>query len=431
MTSPAQTVSEWVEYIQTLHHRDIDLKLDRVEKVFRRCFAHGFGPLVIKIGGTNGKGSTAEILRSIYHQQGYRVGKYTSPHLTRYNERFVINQTIVQDDELIEAMWQVEQRRGDIGLTFFEFGTLTALQLFSQADMDVVILEVGLGGRLDATNVVNAALTIITNVSLDHTQWLGSTIDAIAAEKIASCRSHAPCIIGMRDPPLSIFRYCDLHHIPLYILGRDFKPEARSDSWKFSSKDNTFMDLPMPFLHTAHQLDNAACALCAVTTLNLQRPVQLSSVINGLVNAKIVGRCQIVRQKPLIVVDVAHNPAAVAHLANFVSNQGSFKRYFALCGMLKDKDIEGNIKALGGIIDRWYLADIPTSRGATAHHLAHVINHLSAGETTCYEGAMVAWHTVIGRLHKGDCLIVFGSFYIVGDIITVLSRTGAICGSYT
>ena len=292
---PDRTVSEWVDYIQTLHHSEIELGLERVSKVYRRLYPEGMPCKVISVAGTNGKGSTAEVIASIYHQAGYKVGKFSSPHLIDFGERYLINGDNASDQALLDAFVKIEQARADIPITYFEFGALLAVELFSAAKVDIAVMEVGLGGRLDAINMLDADIALIASISIDHTAWLGNSIEKIAHEKVGIARSASPCVVGIRQPAQSIIDYCDEIKSDLQVLGQSFDYQfeegANQWSWQSNQSSRNLTQLPLPFSQNGVQLSNAAIAIQAVDLLNDALLVSDQSIVKGVAQASILGRC--------------------------------------------------------------------------------------------------------------------------------------------
>lgn len=435
-----ETIESWVDYIQTLHSREIDLSLDRVREVYDRLLPNGVVFKVIIVAGTNGKGSTCELLTSIYHQSGYSTGKYTSPHLQFFNERFSINRQNISDDDLLEAFSSVETARGSIGLTFFEFGTLVAIELFTKKSVDVAILEVGLGGRLDAVNILDADIAVITSISIDHTDWLGNTLPEIALEKIAVSRPNRPCVIGITKPPKSMIEYCQQNNVPTYQLGQDFNCSTMkaSASWDWLGINKKYENLPLPYSQSGVQLDNASVALQVINLMEGCLPINAKSVSIGIEEAELAARCQLISGFPKVIIDVAHNTASVLRLAEFVKGQQTKGKIVSICGMLKDKEIEQSLSCLFGVVDVWNFVDIHHPRGSDAKALEkRAQTSLSAMSKTrknsssttfptqlisyCFGDAASAYKNVLRNLNNVDTLIVFGSFFVVSDIMQFVS----------
>ncbi|MBL4673440.1 MAG: bifunctional folylpolyglutamate synthase/dihydrofolate synthase [Arenicella sp.] len=421
----ARSLAQWVDYIQTLHHREIELSLERVREVFLRMYPNGLPYKVISLSGTNGKGSTAELLASIYRQAGYKVGKFTSPHLVHFNERFNLNGDAVDDQGLLNAFDRVETSREDTPITFFEYGTLLAVDLFANYQVDVAIMEIGLGGRLDSVNILDADLAIVTSISIDHTRWLGDTIEEIGFEKVAIARKDRPLVLGLTKPPASMLDYASDLPAQLSQLGRhfDYSYDNGGDTWRWSTSETTLDDLPLPFRQQGVQLSNCSSALEAVRLMSNDLPVDRASICKGISNATILGRCQVLSRKPDIILDVSHNQASVARLSQFLyslSNNESTTfggRTIAVCGMLRDKEIVASIDQIADQIDDWHVATIHHDRGSLAVEISSVISSICASTVVEYDRVEDAYDAAVDTLTADDRLVVFGSFHIVGDIL--------------
>ncbi len=418
-------VQEWMNYIQTLHAREIELTLDRVRSVYTRLCPRGASFKVISVAGTNGKGSTAEVIRSIYHAAGYRVAKFTSPHLIDLNERFSVGDESVSDADLLAAFKRIEKLRGDTPITYFEYGLLLAIAIFEDAATEVAVMEVGLGGRLDAVNILDADVAIVTSIALDHTDWLGDTLEKIAYEKAGIARAGSPCLVGIREPQRSITAHLDEVDADGQILGIDFDYKPMADgAWCFSSSESQLEDLPLPFGQNGVQLSNASLAIRAVQSLNSGLPVDSQAIVDGLNEARLAGRCQIIAHSPIVVLDVSHNEASLKRLRTFLDGLSYKGRLVALCGMLKDKEIEASLSQLADCVDEWHLATINNERGANAEHLLNCLQasipSMPLASTAMYDDVQIGYKSVEKTLTANDCLVVFGSFYIAGDILTLL-----------
>ena len=432
MAKLLNTVSQWVDYIQTLHVREIDLSLDRVKQVYQTLYPQGVAFTVIGVAGTNGKGSVAELLASIYRQSTYAVGKYTSPHLLNFNERININGQDVSDRALINAFERVEASRANVRLTFFEFGTLVAIDVFMRANLDVVIMEVGLGGRLDASNILDADVAIVTSISIDHTAWLGEDINTIAAEKIAIAKPGRVCVIGMPELPHSIIAYCSKNDIQTFVYGKEFHASLNKSgsSWDWRSADCEMQSLALPFGQSGHQLTNASVALQAVRLLQTRLELSDEQIRSGLRDASIRGRCQIVSTKPDIILDVAHNAGSVKSLLQFLEHRANGGRLLAVCGMLQEKEIGNTLGQMLDCVDEWHFASIDSPRGASAADVEQrvntrlqLVNQAASLKSFQYVTAIDAYQSACSRLQSDDSLVVFGSFFIVSDIIRHLKNT--------
>ncbi|GHA00748.1 bifunctional folylpolyglutamate synthase/dihydrofolate synthase [Arenicella chitinivorans] len=421
-----RTVADWVDYIQTLHAREIELTLERVQQVYQRLLDDELGFKVISVAGTNGKGSSAAMLAAIYQAAGYRVGKYTSPHLKDFNERIEIQGQAISDVELLSSFVAVEKARDKTPITYFEFATLTAIEAFERANIDIAIMEVGLGGRLDAVNILDADVAIVTNISIDHTAWLGNTVEEIAVEKAGIARPGKPCVIGMIDPPTTLLTSCAEIGAACHRHGLAYQIiEQPSQSWNLITPERGLHDLPLPFGQSGMQLQNAAAVVYACLLLNPVLPVSEAQLRDGLTQARIYGRCQLVQEKPAIVVDVAHNVASVARLHDFLMQHSISGRVIAVCGMLKDKQIELSLEHIHKLVDVWHLGSINNPRGASSQQLAATLAQLGADTASlhAYESPLVAFEAAKATLTVDDLLVVFGSFFVAGDILRVLESS--------
>ena len=425
-------VNQWMDYIQTLHVREIDLSLERSLQVLHCMYPKGITFKVVSVAGTNGKGSTVELLHSIYSEAGYKVAKYTSPHLNAFNERFVVNRDTVEDDVLLESLRKVEAARESVRLTYFEFGTLVAIDIFQSQAVDLAIMEVGLGGRLDAVNILDADVSVLTSISIDHTQWLGDTVEQIGLEKIGISRTGRSCVIGLTDLPNSVAKYCLNNAVLTRQLGKDFHFSSNSDnSWQWQSNSDEYLDLPLPYHQKGHQLNNAACALMVTEELDSIFPIDQEQIEQGIAKAQILGRCQKIQDSPMIVLDVSHNQSSVQELANFVASQRVQGQVYAVCGMLRDKEVAQSLSCLVEQVAEWHFVSINNERGSTAAELKMMLDEMLASGLTgghvdknigsyCYDTVRQAYESALSKLNKDDALLVFGSFFIVGDIIAGL-----------
>ncbi|WP_159236766.1 bifunctional tetrahydrofolate synthase/dihydrofolate synthase [Raoultella terrigena] len=402
-TSPLAT---WLSYLEHLHSKTIDLGLTRVNEVAGRMAVVKPAPFVFTVAGTNGKGTTCRTLESVLMAAGYRVGVYSSPHLVRYTER-----VRVQGEELPEAAHtasfaEIEAARGEISLSYFEFGTLSALWLFKQAQLDVVILEVGLGGRLDATNIVDADVAVVTSIALDHTDWLGPDRESIGREKAGIFRSGRPAIVGEPDMPHTIADVAAEKGAVLRRRGVDWRYESGEQGWDFSDQQGTLAGLPQPQV----PMPNAATALAALRASGLT--VSEQAIRDGIRQAMLPGRFQIIGETPRVILDVAHNPHAAAYLAGRLKSLPKTGRVLAVIGMLHDKDIAGTLANLMAEVDCWYCAPLEGPRGATAEQL---LEHLRTGRA-CADVAQ-AWHTAMADAGPEDTVLVCGSFHTVAHVM--------------
>lgn len=406
------TLSDWLIWLETLHSKPIDLGLNRLTTVAKRLNLMKFPP-VITVAGTNGKGSCVTFLESIYHSAGYKVGAYTSPHLVKFNERIKINTIPATDMQLCEAFAKIDNARQTISLTYFEFTTLAALLLFQQSNLDILILEVGLGGRLDAVNYVDCDVAVITSIDLDHMDYLGNTREAIAIEKAGILRAGKPAICGDFDPPQSLINAANNLNSPLLCQGQEFSYVIHNESWEWQSKEFPLRDLPIPFL----PIQNAATALMAIRQLP-KLPISIEHIKQGLSEAQLPGRFQVLPNQAITtILDVAHNPHAARYLANKLHNTHFGGKTFAVCGMLLDKDRKNTLVSLINAIDHWYLADLPGSRGGKAQELANILTDFEQINHATFDSILTAYQAALARATCYDRIIIFGSFHAVEPIL--------------
>ena len=435
-TAKPSSADEWLVYIEALHPKSIAMGLDRVIKVANQLQLKPSFP-IITVAGTNGKGSVCAMLSQIYVQAGYQVGCYTSPHIQSYNERVSINLQHISDADLCAAFAAVEAARGDVALTYFEMGTLAAMWHFCQqaqnfGKLDIVILEVGLGGRLDAVNAFEPTCSIVTTIDLDHMEFLGDTREKIGLEKAGIFRANKLAICGDENPPNSLLDYAKKIGANLALIGRDFQVKKitlnhKQLGWQYSAK-NIQLSLPNLELVGDFQLNNAACALRAVQHLNAILPINLhegaSDALQANIHAalravKLIGRFQQIQINPQIIVDVAHNPHAARSLVQNLKSAPTAGKTLAVFGMLADKDIAGVIAAVSNEIDAWYLADIQTARGAKALDLqAAMTQQCVKKPAKLYADVASALAAACKDAAKNDRIIVFGSFYTVADALS-------------
>ncbi|PSV32254.1 bifunctional tetrahydrofolate synthase/dihydrofolate synthase [Photobacterium sp. GB-72] len=415
LTAPQATasLSTWLKYLEQLHTSAIDLGLDRVKAVGEKANLLKPAPCVITVAGTNGKGSTCAMLEAILIEAGYKVGVYSSPHLVRYNERVRINNKELDDGEHSKAFASVEAARGDISLSLFEFGTLAALTLFKTHQVDVVVLEVGLGGRLDATNIVDHDVSVITSLAIDHVDWLGDNIDVIGYEKAGIFRSGKPAICGQPHPPATVPAHADDIGAELHQVGYQFDYQVADDHWNWQCGAFDLSHLPLPNL----PLPNAATALMALGTAELD--ISEENIIQGLSKARLPGRMQRVSDDPLIIMDVAHNPHSAEYFAqqlNRIKQKEGKKHIHAVVAMLHDKDIASTIAMMKDVVDHWYPASLTGPRAATADEILQYLPPDCMG----FDKPEAAFDQALTQANRDDMVIVFGSFYTVGQITSHL-----------
>jgi len=414
-----QTLNDWLAHCEQLHSKNIDLGLDRVQAVAQRMGLALTCP-VITVAGTNGKGSTCAMLEAILLQSGYRTGVYTSPHLVHFEERCRIGGEIASAADFVANFEAVENARGDISLTYFEFSTLAILSLMAQAKLDVAILEVGLGGRLDAVNIIDADCAIITSIDLDHMEFLGSNRESIGFEKAGIMRAGKPVVVSDPVPPQSVLDHAKAIGADLWRFGEDFNFSGDKQQWGWAGRGRRYAGLGYPGLRGANQLLNASGALAALTALRDQLPITAQAVRTGLSMVELPGRFQIVPGQPTLVLDVAHNPHAVAALAANLDAMGFYPTTHAVFGAMADKDLLPMLARIGPLIDRWYFTDMPTSRAATATHLQTqwlAQNTRKDVASTVHTDPIQALQAAISAADPADRIVVFGSFYTVGGVL--------------
>ncbi len=419
--SRPDTLDGWLALLEQRAGAPIRLGLERVERVFRAMDVKS-DAVVITVGGTNGKGSTCAMLESILLQAGYRVGCYTSPHLLRYNERVRIDGRDADDEALVAAFDAVETARGDTALTYFEQGTLAAWWLFCREPLDAIVLEVGLGGRLDAVNVIDADCAIVTSVAMDHMDYLGDTREAIGFEKAGIYRPGRPAICSDPMPPERLVAHAQAIGADLRLIGRDFGFSGDRTQWAWWSAGGSRRGgLAFPALRGANQLLNAAGVLMALECLRTRIPVAMQAIRQGMMLVELPGRFQVLPGKPAVVLDVAHNPQAAGVLAENLSNMGYYPETWAVFGMLADKDVEGVAELLRGRIDHWFVAGLSGARGTTAEALAERLAQAGVtGDVRCFADPGEAFVAAKECAAEGDRIVAFGSFLTVADVLAAV-----------
>lgn len=416
MGKPRSSLDDWLSRLEKAHPNAIELGLERVALV-RDAMALKPACPVILVGGTNGKGSTCAYLESILRAQGYKTGLYTSPHILRYNERVRIDGIEAGDAEIMAGLEAVEAARGETSLTYFEHGTLAVMWQFVKAGVEVVILEVGLGGRLDAVNVFEPSLSIVTTVDLDHQAWLGDSREEIGFEKAGIYRSGVAAICGDADPPRSLLDHAQAIGASLRRLGRDFSFAQSGHGWSFSIGERVLTALPLPYLAGGHQLANAAAALAGLSELSGLLPVSLGSIHAGLERANLGGRFQRIPGPVEVVLDVAHNPQSARALADNLREHPSGRNNYAVFALLADKDAEAVVETLKNSFDAWFVAGLAGERGQSGKELAKKVKlavSVPVEEFDCPLSAFRAARLLAG---EGDRIVAFGSFLTVAEVL--------------
>ena len=424
----SKTLSQWLAHLETAHPTTIDMGLTRVTQVKNAMDLAPSCPVII-VGGTNGKGSTCAFLSHIYAAAGYKVGMLTSPHLLRFNERIAINSQPVSDEDIVAAFERIEAARGDVSLTYFEFNTLAAVDIFRLHQVDVMILEVGLGGRLDAVNAFDADCAIVTSVDLEHQAYLGDTVEQIAKEKAGIFRAGKPAIFGQDPAPHSLGQHAKNIGAKLLQLNHQFSYLARIDSWQWQANNGSLkIDLPLPALQGAFQLNNAACAVAAVQIMRQQLPVSNEALAQGIAQAQNTARFQIIQRQPEIILDVAHNPHAARALASSL-NALPAKRTFAVFSILADKDSDAVINTLQGSIDEWFIAPLDLPRGMTLTALTAKLKKHNIQTIHPHNTIQAAYTAALSQVTENDRIIVFGSFHTVAEVLGSLPAKAAAAAS--
>jgi dihydrofolate synthase / folylpolyglutamate synthase len=418
------SLADWLAWQETLHPNAIDLGLDRLQRTLDRLGWQRPTCPVITVAGTNGKGSCVALAARILGEAGYRVGTFTSPHLLRYNERIAIDGVEVSDEALIAAFERIDAARGEETLTFFEFNAAAALLVFADAHPDAVVLEVGLGGRLDAVNVVDTDVALVTSIDLDHCDWLGSDRETIGREKAGIFRAGRPAIFGSRDMPASIREAAQQVDADLQQLGHDFDWIRSGDRWSWRGRTGEQRDLPAPALRGEIQFDNAAAVLAALEALQLRLRVPRSAIERGLQTVTLPGRFQVVRQsspRPIEwILDVAHNPAAAHTLAAQLAARKDGGRTIAVCGVLSDKDVEGIVGELRSSFDAWVIVGLQGARALAPETLAARVRNVGAHVEAVAADVVAGCLAAEALAQAGDRIVVFGSFLTVGPALARL-----------
>ena len=418
MPAPStSSLPDWLQYIEQVHPRAIEMGLQRVQRV-RAAMRLDPAFTIVTVGGTNGKGSACAMLEAIFHEAGYRVGCYTSPHLLRYNERIRIGRAEASDAQVVAAPRAVDEARRDTPLTYFEFSTLAAVWLFVQRRVDCAILEVGLGGRLDAVNAFDADCAMVMSVALDHMDYLGDTREAIAREKAGILRAGRPAICADPDPPATLTAAAAELNAGLLVQGQDFGCEAQPQQWRYRGPGGERHGLPYPALRGRYQLANAAACLAALDALRAVLPVSANDIRSGLLKTENPGRFQVLPGRPLTILDVAHNPHAAAALAATLRELPGKGRVIAVFGMLKDKDVAGVVAAVKDAVDEWLIADIDVPRGADCRMLCAALAEQGVAAPVAEHASVAqAYAQACERATVDDKILAFGSFYTVAGVM--------------
>lgn len=414
----------WLRWQEGLHPLAIDLGLERVAAVYDALNPRHHKPLTITVAGTNGKGSCVAYLEAIYKAQGYRVGSYTSPHIIKYNERIKIAGEPVSDELICEAFARIESVRDNHSLSYFEFGTLAALDIFWRSELDIQLLEVGLGGRLDAVNIVDPDIALITSIGIDHVYWLGDTREAIGREKAGIFRAATPAIVGDPNPPESVMATAHEKNALPHGINKDFYYKKHLPTWDWHGGEKHHFDLPEPALKGEHQYRNASSAILAVELLSGSLPVSETAIRQGLETAGLKGRFQLFPGDNPIIVDVGHNPEAVNTLADYLAEYFPERRVHAVFSMMKDKNIAGVLEIMDPVVDDWFFVPLANHRAISETAMREIFLQSPASKVCFgFKGFADAFNAAKNQAQPGDVLLVFGSFFLVSDCLNEFEKS--------
>ena len=412
------TVDKWLDWQQTVHPLNIDFKLERILSVYKKLNISKIANKIITVAGTNGKGSTVSFLESVLNEKKYHVGTFTSPHILRYNERIKINGIEIDDESLLETFEMIDEARGDTTLTYFEFATLSAFYLFSKSNLDVAVLEVGLGGRLDATNIVDSDISIITSIGIDHTEFLGNTIDSIALEKAGVMRPFKTCIYAQENPPAALLKYAKNKSVNLLIHNNDYRVNLGSSNWSLKSKHNSINEIPNLKMIGDYQYNYAAASLLALDALLPECLEDHDVIKKALSETEISGRFQYLSKSPDIILDVAHNEDAAKSLSDNIKKIG-YEKIIVVLGVLADKDVYSIVEPFSSLVDHWYIGTINSERGMNSDEIKFRINSIYKNKLSIgtYASVTSAFNAAKYDQMKDSLLLVYGSFYTVSEAL--------------
>ena len=418
------TVDQWLEWQQTVHPLNIDFKLERILSVYEKLDISKVAKKIITVAGTNGKGSTVSFLESILCKNSINVGTFTSPHILKYNERIRINGKDIDDESLLDVFELIDQKRGNTTLTYFEFATLSAFYLFNKADLDVVVLEVGLGGRLDATNIIDSDISIITSIGIDHTEFLGDTIDSIALEKAGVMRPFKKCIFAQENPPSVLYKYSKNKSVNLLIHDNDYTVNRYPHSWSIASKAIELHDIPNLKMIGDYQYNYAAASVIALNNILPEALLDQELLRDALCDTTIPVRFQYLKHSPDIILDVAHNEDAAKSLATNIKRLG-YKNIHVVLGILADKDVYSIVKPFSLLVDHWHIGTISSERGMNAEEIKFRIKSLFKNKflIETYSSVSEAFHGAINQQNDSTLILVYGSFYTVSEALQSNSYT--------
>ena len=413
-----QSLDDWLAWQTTLHAREIELGLDRIREVAQRLNIIECPFPVITVAGTNGKGSVVAMLSTILHHAGYKVGTYTSPHIVHYNERIRVGLRCVHDEQLCTSFAKIDAARNGISLSFFEFATLTALDIFHEQKVDVAVLEVGLGGRLDATNIIDCDLAFVTSIGLDHTEWLGDNREAIGFEKAGIFRAGVPAVCGDIDPPASIGEVARNLNAELFQLNEKFSYQVAQSSWSFITPGGELHGLPFPSLSGAIQIRNAATVLMGLHCLQNKLPITMEAIETGLREVTLEGRFQRIVKDCEIILDVAHNFDSASVLAENLQALPKPRKTIAVFAILNDKDLNGIVELICPYVDQWYISEVKSPRAMEANQVEQAIGRFGQSfRIKSFKTVEQAYIQAQSDAEKGDRILVFGSIFTVAEVL--------------
>lgn len=418
------SLPSWLRWQESLHPLAIDLGLERVSEVYDALNPVHHKPLTITVAGTNGKGSCVAYLEAMYKAQGYKVGAYTSPHIIKYNERIKIDGKPVADALICEAFERIEAVRNEQSLSYFEFGTLAALDIFWRSDLDIQILEVGLGGRLDAVNIVDPDVALISSIGIDHVYWLGDNREAIGREKAGVFRANIPAIVGDPNPPDSVVQTAKEKNALLYLINNDFHYQRNARLWNWNAGDWHVDNLPEPALKGEHQYRNASSAILAVKLLANRLPIADDAIKQGLSTVSLAGRFQIIPGTPPVIIDVGHNPEAVQTLVAYLNTEFPGRQVHAIFSMMKDKDIAGVLEIMNPVVNEWYFAPLTNHRAISETAMREIFLQNSISKVSFgFSGFADAFKCAKKQVQPNDVILVFGSFFLVSDCLNEFEKS--------
>jgi len=411
-------LADWLDWQEHCHSRPIDLGLERVAAVYRRLNCNA-NIVTITVAGTNGKGSCVAMLEAMYRAQGYKVGAYTSPHILRYNERIRIDGEAVADAMICEAFERIDQVRGDTSLSYFEFGTLAALDLFARNQVEVQLLEVGLGGRLDAVNIIDPDVALVSTIALDHVDWLGDSVEQIAREKAGIFRAATPAVIGDDKVPTALLEAAADKAALIRHYGRQFDYRKTHDGWDWIAESQALTDLPLPAFKGEHQYRNASAVIMAVECLQSRLPMDDAAIRQGLANARLAGRFQLIAGEPTVLLDVGHNPQAVQTLLDYLHSDFPAVKIRAVFAMMKDKDIASVIALMRDRVAEWYLAPLANPRAASPQMLHELFRQQQVANVHAdYNDFSAAFAAARLDSLPNEMILIFGSFFLVSEYLS-------------